>query len=52
MIYNAIDRDEEEEELPICPTMDQLQHFYNQDHRYGDKQADEDDDDDRGPSWD
>ncbi len=42
----------DEDELPICPTMDQLQDYYNTGSRYADKTADEDDDDDRGPSWD
>ncbi len=43
---------DEEEEDPIVPTMDMVQHFLNQDHRYADKPADDDDDAPEGPSWD
>ena len=42
----------DEEELPCVPSMDMLQDYYNTGHRYADKQADEDDDDDNTPSWD
>ncbi len=50
MNYNATDDDKPADDTPICPTMDQMQDFYNQDHSYGDKQADEEDDDDE--PWD
>ena len=43
----------DEEELPFCPTMDQLQDYYNTGSRYADKPADDDEEEqDDGPAWD